>query len=95
MRVKPDEYPAYISNLVIDLIKKKSFLNVREEELKDIGAQLGIADLDKKVSAFLTTYYDIWSDGNVSNVEKRKFQFLGKGLKMPEETVEKLLNKKI
>lgn len=95
MRVKPDEYPTYISNLVIDLIKKKSFLNVREEELKEIGAQLGIADLDKKVSAFLTTYYDIWSDGNVSNVEKRKFQFLGKGLKIPEETVEKLLNKKI
>lgn len=95
MRVKPDEYPTYISNLVIDLIEKKSFLNVREEELKEIGAQLGIADLDKKVSAFLTTYYDIWSDGNVSNVEKRKFQFLGKGLKIPEETVEKLLDKKI
>lgn len=95
MRVKPDEYPTYISNLVIDLIKKEAFLNVCEEELKEVGTQLGITDLEKKVSAFLTTYYDIWADGIVSNVERRKFQFLGKGLKMPEKTIEKLLNQKI
>mgnify|MGYP001643185016 CR=1 FL=1 len=44
--------------------------------------------------AFLTTYYDIWSDGNVSNVERRKFQFLGKGLKMSKKTIERLLDKK-
>ena len=93
MLVKPDEYPNYISNLVMDLIKKKTYLNVHEEKLKIVGTQLGITDLEKKVSAFLTTYYDIWADGIVSNVERRKFQFLGKGLKMPEKTVEKLLSK--
>ena len=94
MRVKPDEYPTYISNLVIDLIENRLFFNNCREGLKDVGVQLGIADLEKKVPAFLTTYYDIWSDGNVSNVERRKFQFLGKGLKMSKKTIERLLDKK-
>ena len=95
MRVKPNEYPAYISNLVLDLIKRKTYLNLHEEELKEVGCQLGILDLDKKVAAFITTYYDIWADGVITNIERRKFQFLGKGLNMPEKTIEKLLNKKM
>ena len=95
MRVKPDDYPAYISKLVMDLIQKKTFLNLHQEELEEVGQQLGIADLGKKVSAFITTYYDIWADGVITNIERRKFQFLGKGMKMPDKTVEKLLSKKI
>ncbi len=92
MRVKPDDYPAYISNLVIDLIKKKTYLNLHRDELEEVGKQLDISDLERKVSAFITAYYDIWADGVVTNIEKRKFQFLGKGFNMPEITVEKLLN---
>ena len=95
MIVKPDDYPTYISKLVLDLIKKKTYFNLHEEELKEVGKQLNILDLDKKVSSFITVYYDIWADGVITNIERRKFQFLGKGLNMPDKTVEKLLNKKI
>ncbi len=95
MRVKPDDYPAYISKLVLDLIQKKTFLNLHQEELEEVGQQLEIFDLGKKVSAFITAYYDIWADGIITNIERRKFQFLGKGINMPEETTEKLLSKKI
>ena len=95
MRVKPDDYPTYISKLVMDLIQKKTFLNLHQEELEEVGQQLGIADLGKKVSAFITVYYDIWADGVITNIERRKFQFMGKGLNMPDKTVEKLLNKRI
>ena len=56
---------------------------------------LNISDLDKKVFAFITAYYDIWADGVITNIERRKFQFLGKGLRMLESTVEKLLEKRI
>lgn len=95
MRVKPDDYPTFISNLVIDIIKKKTYLNLHHEELDEVGKQLDIPDLERKVSAFITAYYDIWADGIITNIERRKFQFLGKGLNMPEKTIDKLLNKKI
>ena len=95
MRVKPDDYPTFISNLVLDIIKKKTYLNLHHEELDEVGRQLDIPDLERKVSAFITAYYDIWSDGIITNIERRKFQFLGKGLNMPEKTIDKLLNKKI
>jgi len=95
MRVKPNDYPDYISKLVMNLIQKKTFLNLHKEELNEIGQQLGISDLAKKVSQFITVYYDIWANGVISNIERRKFQFLGKGLNMPEKTIEKLLSKKL
>ncbi|MDP0530681.1 hypothetical protein NLB58_02165 [Porphyromonas gingivalis] len=95
MRVKPDEYPAYISNLVLDIIKKKTYLNLHQEELKEVGKQLGISDLERKITAFITAYYDIWGDGVVSNIERRKIQFLGKGLNLSDEIIEKLLDKKV
>lgn len=92
MRVTPNEYGNYISKLVTDLIQKKTFLNLHKEELEEVGQQLGISDLEKKVTAFMTAYYDIWADGNITNTERSKFKFLGKNLKMPETTVETLLN---
>lgn len=95
LRVKPEEYPNYISTLVQDLIEKKTFMNLHQEELREVGQQLGILDLDRKVSSFVTAYFDIWADGTITNTEQRKFRFLGKGLKMPEETVEQLLSKKL
>ncbi len=95
MLVKPEDYPRYISNLVFQLIKKKTFLILHQEKLKEVGRQLNIPDLDKKVSSFITTYYDIWADDIITDIERRKFQFLGKGLKLPEKDIEKLLNKKI
>lgn len=95
MRVKPDDYPEYISNLVFNLIKKNTYFKLHEDELEEVGRQLNISDLDKKVFAFITAYYDIWADGVITNIERRKFQFLGKGLRMPESTVEKLLEKRI
>ncbi len=95
MRVKPSEYPDYISSLVISLIKKDTFMDLHKEELQEVGQQLGLGDLEKKMSAFLTAYYDIWLDGVITDTERRKFQFLGKGLKMPEKTTEYLLNNKL
>lgn len=95
LRVKPEEYPDYISKLVKNLIKKKTFINLHQEELREVGQQLGILDLDRKVLSFVTAYYDIWADGTITNTEQRKFRFLGKGLRMPEKIVEQLLSKKL
>jgi serine/threonine protein kinase len=95
MRVKPDEYPNYISRLVLALIRKDTFLNLHKEELKEVGQQLNLPDLEKKVLAFMTAYYDIWSDDVISNTKRRKFKFLGKTLRMPEDTVELLLTQKL
>ena len=92
MRVKPDEYPYYISGLVMSLIRKETFINSHKEELEEVGQQLNMPELEKKLMAFLVAYYDIWADGIITDIERRKFQFLGKCLKMPEDTVDYLLN---
>lgn len=93
--VKPEDYPAYISNLVMELIKKNTFFNLHQEELEEVGKQLGMVDLDKKVLGYVTAYYDIWSDGVVTTTQRKKLQFLGKSLKMPERTTDYLLNNKL
>lgn len=95
MRVKPDEYPDYISNLVKALIKKETFMNLHKEELQEVGQQLNLPDLDKKMLDFVTAYYDMWSDGVITNTKRSKFKFLGKSLKMPETTIELLLYNKM
>ena len=65
-----------------------------KEELQKVGQQLEIADLENKVQRFVTTYFDIWADGTVSEMEKKKFTFAGKSLKVKPETIEKLLKRK-
>lgn len=95
LRVKPEEYPDYISQKVMDLIQRKAFFNLLQPELAEVGEQLDIADLDGKVRNFVTAYFDVWADGVISNTERNKFKFLGKNLKMPERTVEYLLHNKI
>lgn len=94
MVVKPQDYPDYISKLVTDLISRKTFMTDHKEELQKVGQQLEIADLENKVQRFVTTYFDIWADGKVSEMEKKKFTFAGKSLKVKPETIEKLLKRK-
>ena len=94
MLVKPDDYPNFISKLILDLIRKETYLALHPE-LKEIGEQLGIHNLDKKVLTFMTTYYDIMSDDKVTETKKCKFRFLGRQFKMPESTIEKMLNEHI
>jgi serine/threonine protein kinase len=93
--VSESDYPQFISELVEQLIDKKTFLYEHQDELNEIGKSLNKPDLYKKVDEFLRVYYDIINDGIITYIEQRKFKFKATFLGITPETVERILNKPI
>lgn len=89
--VKPEDYTSYISQLVLDVIGHKKFMPMLKDELQLVGTELNRPRLYEKIHAFITTYYDIWADGVISETERKKFLFTGKSLGVSPDTIQKLL----
>lgn len=91
---KQEDFMPYMSSLVEKLIKHEAFLPEVRDTLKQIEEDLGKTNLEKKLVDFLTTYYDIWADGVITDIERGKFTFAGRSLGIDKKVIDNLLNKK-
>jgi serine/threonine protein kinase len=89
------EFPGYISNLMENLIYKRTFLYEHRNTLNTISKEIAIIGLLEKVEKFLAVYYEVTSDGNITEIEKSKIRFQGKTLSINPDTIEKILRKSI
>jgi serine/threonine protein kinase len=89
--ITEEQYPDYISDLVLSLIEKRSFLYEHKEKLEVISSQLSKQGLYDKVDKLLITYYEIIADGIINNIERNKFSYMARSIGVKPEIIEKIL----
>jgi serine/threonine protein kinase len=89
--ITEEQYPDYISDLVLSLIEKRSFLYEHKEKLEVISSQLSKLGLYDKVDKLLITYYEIIADGIINNIERNKFSYMARSIGVKTEIIEKIL----
>lgn len=77
-----DDYPNYITFVIVGFIFKHPPNYPNYKELEEIGRQVGISNLAKTVQNFLTSYYNMDAD----EIRARLL-----GIKMPRERVEQTI----
>jgi len=89
--ITEEQFTNFISDLLLSLIEKRTFLYEHREKLNNISVQLSKQGLYEKMDKLLLTYYEIISDGVINNIERNKFSYMAKNIGVKPEIIEKIL----
>ncbi len=91
--ITEEQYPEFISDLVLSLIEKRAFLYEYREKLEMISIQLNKQSLYDKIDKLILTYYEIIADGIINNIERNKFSYSAKSIGVKASVTDEILNK--